>query len=505
MVVLVDVRGFILDPSYRIEQGRPVVHLAGVLEDGRAFVVRDRRQRVRFWIRQSDGERARQLGASTLEAAGETTLDGYPAACIEVRKPAATPPLRDRLSRHGIPTYEADVRFVTRFLLERGIHASVRIQGHGQAEGRVIGFQDPELRPDDWTPALRVLSIDIETDPKARRLLSIALSGCGADEVFLLCPDGYAPAGGALPFADEATLLAAFVRRLRALDPDILTGWNVVDFDLFVLQRLAGKLGVSLALGRDGGRLRLRPSRASFSTHRATIPGRVVLDGIQLLRGAFVKVSSYGLDAVARQVLGTGKVGLEAGDEQDPAQIHDRARAILDTFLHQRARFVAYNRRDAQLVLEILGHLHLIELAVERSKLTGLPLDRVAGSIAAFDFLYLEKLTRRGIVAPSVRDAAEIQGASDDAINLGGHVFEPRPGLYRNILVYDFKSLYPSVIRSFQIDPLGFLDDDGDPEAPRVPEAIVAPKWGALAAHAGYLDRDSRHPLAPAGSGQGDR
>ena len=39
----------------------------------------------------------------------------------------------------------------------------------------------------------------------------------------------------------------------------------------------------------------------------------------------------------------------------------------------------------------------------------------------------------------------------------GGHILKPRPGLHEDVLVFDFKSLYPSIIRTFQIDPLGLI------------------------------------------------
>ena len=211
------------------------------------------------------------------------------------------------------------------------------------------------------------------------------------------CPEGYPNAGGAIPFADERALLEGFVRRVRELDPDVVTGWNVVDFDLVVLKRIADRLGVALDLGRPGDRMRIRPSRSPWSGQEAILTGRVVLDGIHLLRGAFVRMPSYGLDAVAREVLGTGKTLTGS----------DRGQDIMRAFKEDREQFVTYNRTDAQLVLDILDQLHLVDLAVERSKLTGLPMDRVSGAIAAFDFLYLEALHRRRRVAPSVRDVPQ--------------------------------------------------------------------------------------------------
>ena len=79
--------------------------------------------------------------------------------------------------------------------------------------------------------------------------------------------------------------------------------------------------------------------------------------------------------------------------------------------------------------------------------------DRVAASIASFDFLYLSELERIRIVAPSVR-------GSDSRVHVaqqGGHVLEPLAGLHRNVWVFDFKSLYPSIIRTFNIDPLSYV------------------------------------------------
>lgn len=464
-----DVQGFILQPSYRIEQGRPVVHLFGVLETGHPFVIRDHSLTSHFWIRARDVERALALGVTEVEADEAITLDGYPASRVEVPTPPGTPAVRDLLSDHGVPTYEADVRFAMRFLIERGIRGSLRIRGEAEESPRGLVFESPDIAPSDWTPSLRVLSVDIETDPKARRLLSIALVGCDRSEVLLFCPKGFPPTADAIPFDSEAALLRGFVDLVREIDPDVLTGWNVVDFDFAVLERLGKRLRVPLALGRGGDRLRLRPLRASRASQEALIPGRLVLDGIQLLRGASVVMPSYGLDAVAREVLGHGKTLTTEGDSDENGAEQDRGKAILDAFKHHRERFVAYNRNDAQLVLDILDRLGLIALGIERSKLTGLPLDRIAGSIAAFDFLYLQALHTRGTVAPSVRDVGEIIGSTGSEVNLGGHVFEPKPGLYDNVLVFDFKSLYPSVIRTFQVDPIGYLDDAGSWPLARAP------------------------------------
>jgi DNA polymerase-2 len=481
-------RGFILQPTYRIEAGRPVVHLYGTLESGGSFLVRDTRQTPHFWIRAADVERARQLGAEAREEAAERrTMDDEPVRRVEVATPPDVPPLRDRLVAAGVPCFEADVRFALRHLIERGIRSAIEITGDPRpGDGVDAVFDDPEIAPARWIPTLSVLSFDIETDPQAGRLLSVALVGAGASEVLLLTPEGADVPRGATPCPTEAELLRAFVDRVRAIDPDVLTGWNVVDFDLAVLDRLARRAGVPLTIGRGPEPLRLREANAPRAARRASIPGRLVMDGIDLLRGAFVKLDDYSLNGAARAIV---------GKEKTITGTH-RAAEILHAFRHERTRLVEYNRHDALLVLEILEKLHLIELSVQRSLLIGLPPDRVAASIAAFDLLYLSALSRRNVVAPSV---TETEGLSEQP---GGHVLEPAPGLYRNAVVLDFRSLYPSIIRTFQIDPAGLLRHP--PAADEDP--IVAPNGAAFSREPAILPGllDELFPRRAAAKARGD-
>jgi len=456
---MASLRGFILQPTYELEGGRPVVHLYGKLEDGRSFLVRDDREVPHFYVLQDDAAAASSLGASPMTPAGKETLEGRALSRVEVRAPSDAPPLRERLRRQGIACYEADVRFAMSYLIDRGIRGSVSIEGT-EREGLPVVFENPDLAPAEWSPRLSVLSFDIETDPDARRLLSIGLHGCGASEVLLLNPPGLECPAGAVPHATEKELLSAFARRVRELDPDVLTGWNVVEFDLAVLLRLANRQGLSFELGRGPGPLRVRADRSPRGSRLASVPGRVVLDGIHLLRGAFVRMDDYSLDAVAREVLGEGKT----------VTGHGRADEILRLFQEDRASLVEYNRTDARLALEIVEKQQLVELAVARSRLTGLPIDRVSSSIAAFDFLYLTEMHRRGLAAPSVETVGEVAPMG------GGHVLEPEAGLHQNVVVFDFRSLYPSLIRTFEIDPWNLLRSgaaEADPDPIRAPNGAT--------------------------------
>jgi DNA polymerase-2 len=439
-------RGFILQASYRVLNRRPVVHLYGRLADGGTFLVKDDRQHPHFYVRASDAEQARSLGARSQQPLDKRTFDGEPVVRIETEIPGDVPELRDRLHDAGIDTFEADVRFATRYLIERGIKGGCEIEGDSTPGAFVTKvFENPVLRPAQVSVEPSVLSFDIETDPKGEKLLAISMFSPAIDEVLIVDGSERPMPEKATRCLNERSALDAFVERVRSLDPDVITGWNTIDFDFTVLERVAARVRHPFNLGRDTGAMRIRKAEGYFGSGQANIPGRVVLDGIDLLRGAFVRMEDYSLDAVARTVLGEGKA--VKGD------VKDRIGEILHNYRHDLPAFALYARTDARLAYDIVQKLHLVRLAFARSQLAGMTPDRVAASIASFDFVYLTELEKRGIVAPTVRSG----DSSVYAAQQGGHVLEPDTGLHKNVWVFDFKSLYPSIIRTFNIDPLSYV------------------------------------------------
>jgi DNA polymerase-2 len=430
-------RAFLLQPTYRVRRGTAVVELYARLESGEACVVRDDRFRPYFfapaaaeaWLRAQEIEFAREPALRALS--GEALLR------ITTALPGDVPPLRERLRGAGYASFEADLRFAYRYLIDRGIRAGFEIRGPRTALANGLAcFENPELAPAEVSLPLRVLSLDLETTPDASRIFSAALVADGADEVHLVSPERVA---GALCHANEAALLVAVSERIRALDPDLLTGWNVVDFDLRVWQRRAVALRLTAELGRVPGPIELQQDPGFTREWRARVPGRVVLDGIPLVRDA-LRLPDYRLETAAQAILGRGK--------RIDADAVDAAAEISRLYREDPAALVAYNREDARLVLDLLAKEGLVELAIERSQLSGMPLDRVGASVASFDRLYLPELRARGWVAPSVS-----RDASAEPIR-GGALIEPTPGLYRDVAVCDWKSLYPSLIRTFGLDPL---------------------------------------------------
>jgi len=465
--------GLILQPTYQIRDQRAVVRLFGRLDDGPPFLVEDDRFQPYLFVHVRDVAALGTAGAPagmTVEVRGLRDLDGVPVARVLLPLPSAVAALRDRLARAGIPTFEADVRFAYRYLIDHGIRALASIEGPSEElPGGLLLFRNPTLAPAVARPTLRVLSLDLETTPDAGQIFSVALAGCGVAEVHLIATRAVA---GATTYADERSLLAAVLGRVRVLDPDVLLGWNVVDFDLRVLARRCAALRVPGGIGRVPGRIGFAQDSTFTRQGRAEVPGRMVLDGAGLVRDA-LRLEDYRLDTVARAVLGRGKLI----DQSAP----DAAAEISRLFHEDPEGLAAYNLEDARLALEIVEKEGLLDLTLERSLLSGMQLDRVGASIASFDQIYLPELRRRGIVAPNVladRPGVMVQG---------GAVLDSVPGIFRNVAVFDFKSLYPSLIRTFNLDPLAHARARRDGVEPT--DALQAPNGARFARDDAILPR----------------
>jgi DNA polymerase II len=445
---------YLLVPTYRVIRGIPVVHLFGTTDRGESVLIVDDRIRPYFYVPLPDLPAARRI-ADPAEAAEEPDLldlDGRPVGRIVLRDPRDVPRVREAIEAAGIPCLEADLRFAYRYMIDRGIRGTATVRGPAE-KGRFtdLVFRRPEFDAGSFTPRLKLLSIDIETDRGAREVFSVALSGTDLETVLIRSDR---PVKGAIALPDERSLLEAVADRIARADPDVITGWNVVDFDLTVLDRRATELGLPLWLGRGEERLSLQGDAGFTRQKRAGLPGRQVLDGIGVVRDTGIQIEDFRLQTVATDVLGRGKLA-EGGN---------RVEKIERAFREDPEWLAKYNLEDARLVIEILEKTGGLRLALERSLLTGMPLDRVGASVATFDFLYLPELRRKGRVAPVVRQDMP------RGYVVGGTVFDARAGIFPHVVVLDFKSLYPSIIRTFGIDPYAFtgIGDklEGEVQAP---------------------------------------
>jgi DNA polymerase-2 len=356
--------------------------------------------------------------------------------------------LARRLREYGVDVYEADVRPPERYLMERFITAPVWFGGQPGADG-VGPLLDAQLKPaPGYRPSLRLASLDIETTAHGE-LYSIALEGCGQRQVYMLGP----PNGSDDPIDFDLEYCASRLEMLERLngwmerhDPDAIIGWNLVQFDLRILQRHVAAFSVALRLGRDGSAMEWREHGGKQGHFFAAAAGRLIIDGIEALKSATWSFSSFSLEHVAQTLLGEGK------SIDNPYQ---RMAEIDRRFAEDKPALARYNLKDCELVTRIFAKTELLTFLLERASVTGLAADRSGGSVAAFEHLYMPMMHRQGFVAPNLGDIA---GENSP----GGFVMDSQSGLYDSVLVLDYKSLYPSIIRTFLIDPVGLVEGTRD-------------------------------------------
>ena len=402
-----------------------------------AFIPAEQREQAEFVLRGERGVELRPLELSDFHH--RPVLGLY---CKQYRLLLK---LEKRLREHGVDVYEADVRPPERYLMERFITAPVAFGGE---EGGGSLKPSPAYRP-----RLKLASLDIETTAYGD-LYSIALEGCGQRQVYMLGP----PNGGDealdfdLEYCDSHQHMLERLNQWMALhDPDAIIGWNVVQFDLRVLNKHAEKYGIALRLGRDGSAMEWR-EHGGKQHFFAAAAGRLIIDGIEALKSATWSFPSFSLEHVSQTLLGEGK------SIDNPYQ---RMAEIDRRFAEDKPALARYNLKDCELVTRIFAKTELLTFLLERASVTGLAADRSGGSVAAFEHLYMPMMHRKGYVAPNLGD---VQGENSP----GGFVMDSQSGLYDSVLVLDYKSLYPSIIRTFLIDPVGLIEgtrNDDDPTA----------------------------------------
>ncbi|CRG49302.1 DNA polymerase II [Yersinia pseudotuberculosis] len=351
--------------------------------------------------------------------------------------------LEKRLRESGVNVYEGDIRPPERFLMERFITAPVWFSGQENGHGPLLNTQ---LKPaDDYRPTLKLVSLDIETSEHGE-LYCIGLEGCGQRQVYMLGPPNGETTGTPLDFnleyvASRPLLLEKLNQWLAVHDPDAIIGWNLVQFDLRVLQKHADRYQIPLRFGRGGNLLEWREHGFKQGHFFASAAGRLIIDGIEALKSATWNFPSFSLESVSQTLLGEGKAS------DSPYQRMDE---INQRFAHDKPALARYNLKDCELVTRIFAKTELLSFLLERSTVTGLAADRSGGSVAAFTHLYLPRMHRIGYVAPNLGELPEEHSP-------GGFVMDSQPGLYDSVLVLDYKSLYPSIIRTFLIDPVGLV------------------------------------------------
>ncbi len=438
-------KGFIISPTYKIVEDKAYVELFGRLENGESFLTINEFKPY-FYIKEKKLDLAKKIVKNlTFEKTDFKNKDDEAVVKIILTLPADVPKLRKQLEERDITCYEADIKFPYRFMMDYGLQSSLIIEGKYEPGSRINRiYTEPTLSPVPYTPSkLKVLSFDIESSKEEYGELYCIGLICDTIKRNLIVSK--TAVEGAIICENEKEVLEKFITEITTLDPDIITGWNIIDFDFTFLAAKCKKYKIPFDIGREPGRLKLSLRESFFQDSKAEVVGRQVLDALNLLKVSFIKVDDYKLDTVARKILGETKLITTTGA--------DKYKEIDELFKNNKKRLVAYNLKDAELVLKIIDKSDILNLTIQRSLLTGMPLDRVNASIASLDSLYIREARKRKLVVPSGKFAVKEEGT------LGGYVREAEAGIYDYLLVLDFKSLYPSIIRTFNIDPLSYVSN----------------------------------------------
>ncbi len=259
-------------------------------------------------------------------------------------------------------------------------------------------------------------------------------------------------------FRTEKELLERFREDIISFEPQLIIGWNVINFDFKIIKQRFEKYSIPFELSKYKGENKLRILSDFFKNSTLHCPGVLIWDIIDVLKMNFITFDDYKLNTVAKSVLDDEKINLEDEGEADHG-ITLKIKAIKNMFDKDPVKLIKYNFKDSLLTHKITHKLNLIEMMCKRSILTGTPLTKVKSPIATLDIMYLKELHKRGFVAPSNFNFSDTQSIE------GAYVINPEKGFYEDVFVLDFKSLYPSVIMTFNIDPFTYFKE-GQIEAP---------------------------------------
>jgi len=240
-----------------------------------------------------------------------------------------------------------------------------------------------------------------------------------------------------IPFAHEHDLLHAFLNLWEELDPTIITGWNTEYFDVpFLYYRIENQLGTTEAS-------RLSPLRkVKFGTYTHDAPVELAglnhLDYMLLFKKYNPKNEpSYKLGDIGEKYVNLGKIEYEGNLDR--------------LFTEDVNKFIEYNIRDVEILIELEKKFKFIELTITICHLCHVPYEQIYLSTALNDGAILTYLKRQGIVSPNKPTTTRPALYDIKEEYAGGYLKDPVPGLYEWVIDLDFTSLYPSIIRSLNI------------------------------------------------------
>jgi len=384
-------------------------------------------------------------------------------------------------------TYESNVIFSLRFMIDNNIQGadwvelpagkySLRSEANKKSKCSLevdVFFNEIVAHPCDtprWSSLapVRILSFDIECqgrkghfpEPQIDPVIQIASTVTlqGSDQpmirnVFTL--NTCLPIVGAQVICSEteADMLLKWRDFVVACDPDIITGYNIANFDFPYLLNRAKALekadarlkGFSYISRIKGSRAVMRDTTFQSSAFgkresvETTINGRVIFDVLPYMFRNH-KLSSYSLNSVSAEFLGQQKEDVHHSIIADLQMGSDA----------DRRRLAVYCLKDAYLPQQLLNKLAVIVNHVEMARVAGVPLGWLltrGQQIKVFSMI-LRKCRRENLLCPNIAK----HGGDDNAGYEGATVIEPKKAFYEvPIATLDFASLYPSIMQAYNL------------------------------------------------------
>lgn len=472
-----------LDITYRVIDEKAVTHLFGRTVDGRQILVVDDSFEPYFYVIPKKGfevneklakisvERDDKVASVTKTEAVNKKYMGDEVQAIKVytKLPRDVPIIRDVIKDWEIieGVFEYDVLFARRYLIDKNIIPTTLYEVEAEPyaiKSKVPSFKAlkiEQVSTDTLKP--RTLAVDIETynpsrniEPEKNPIIMMAFYSEDFKRVFV-----WKKFKTDLDFVEfinsEAELIEKFKEVIETFKPDIITGYFSDGFDLPYIKSRAEKYKIKLDIGLDFSEMDVTKKNVV----KARIRGITHLDIFKFIRkiiGGSLETEAFNLNAVASEILN------ETKDDIDLDELSN----IWDKDPEQLSKYCQYNLNDAMLTYKLANKM--MSTITEMVKIVGLTVFDVnrMGFSQLVEWYLMRQAVNYHEIAPNKPHYNEIQERRTHTYK-GGFVFEPRPGLYKDIVVFDYRSLYPSIISSHNISPATLNCDCCEGEAKKTP------------------------------------
>ncbi|NQU78325.1 ribonuclease H-like domain-containing protein [Candidatus Woesearchaeota archaeon] len=478
-----------IDVTYKVLAGRAVVHIYGRTVENKQICIIDDAFEPYFYVIPENGASASDL-MTLLEnyKNGEEgkenkvtsvkqvvkTLNGRDEDAIQVfvNLPRAVPGMRHEISKmEGVKSVlEYDIFFTRRYLVDRKIVPLILTDVETEPienpkRSRVPCFKAKSItqNSNDSLDELNILAFDIETyNPEGRLSLPekhpiIMLSLYGKNFKKVITWKRFNADLDYIEFVDgEAELIERFKEIVNEISPDLLVGYYSDGFDLPYIIKRGEKYKIKIDIGLDYDKAVL-PRGNAKSIDTTGIVHVDILNFIKRVISRRLKTDSMKLNAVAGELL---------GEVKDDVDIEGLAEAW-DTLSPELKNYAKYNLQDSKLTYDLCEKVlpNLIELV----KLIGQTIkdtNRMSYS-QLVEWYIIRRADEFNQFIPNRPHHKELEKRMSERVK-GAFVYEPKPGLYEGVVVFDFRSLYPTIIVSHNIS-IETLNCDCCKEKEKVP------------------------------------